>query len=742
MSTFDPSEYNFAELSLKDLADAREDFHLHLMKKKNVVATALGYYRIRKAEKWPTAENPHPDNSGFKSTARTLENSEIRPYSWPAILVFVDTWENPQALISDSSAIIPKTYYLKNGKAVPICVIESKKQDRVTSDVDIDGLHFPTNIISGGFPLMTEVQGRDHIASFGCLVTDGHYTYALTNRHVTGDPGSEITTFLDGKETVVGEASELQIGRVLFNEIYPDFPAQKTYLNMDIGLMRVNDVNQWKAEILEIGEMGRLIDINNDNISLKLVGQPVIGYGAVSGKKIIGELQALFYRYKSVGGFDYVSDFLIGPAAGQPVGELNVHHGDSGTLLLVDCPEGGEPLGILWGMHEFIENAGKKVQPYILGTFLSNVCNYLDVEIVRDWNLGQVNTWGSVGHFKIGAYACELVKANTKCSTFLMANQKNIGYTDLDMTGGKMVPGKVPHGTFVPLADVPDIIWRNDPRRKADESNHFADMDEHNPAVMNDQSLLKLNEDLNFITIEQWLAFDKEMDIADPVYKTEKDGTKTLRPRRGALPFRIWQCYNQMIKSLKAGNLKEYLVAGGIMSHYAGDACQPLHISYLHHGETVKEMGVHSDYETGLIAAKMADLFPMIHALGQEVNDAELIGPHGKDAAVHIISLMRNTIAAFPPMEVLESWRNAKGRGKTEKMWAELNDKTAATMATGAHALAILWQSAWKHGNGDALPTEALIELKQADLIKLYSDLTFIPSYTLDDVEAYKAVCW
>ena len=52
-------ENNFALLSLRDLLAAREHFHLHLMHKQNVVATAVGRYRIRKDDPWPGSGKPN-----------------------------------------------------------------------------------------------------------------------------------------------------------------------------------------------------------------------------------------------------------------------------------------------------------------------------------------------------------------------------------------------------------------------------------------------------------------------------------------------------------------------------------------------------------------------------------------------------------------------------------------------------------------------------------------------------------
>lgn len=70
----------------------------------------------------------------------------------------------------------------------------------------------------------------------------------------------------------------------------------------------------------------------------------------------------------------------------------------------------------------------------------------------------------------------------------------------------------------------------------------------------------------------------------------KQTGEKQLRPRESALPFRIWKMYKQMIKSLSSGKVAEFLEAGGTMAHYGGDACQPLHIAALHHGDEISHV--------------------------------------------------------------------------------------------------------------------------------------------------------
>src|SRR5437879_436880 len=91
---YQKSGNDFQTLSVRDLLDAREMYHLHLMNRPNVVATAIGKYRIRSADSWPNENGPGKVHGRAE---RTLQNSEIRPYSWPCILVFVDKWEDENA---------------------------------------------------------------------------------------------------------------------------------------------------------------------------------------------------------------------------------------------------------------------------------------------------------------------------------------------------------------------------------------------------------------------------------------------------------------------------------------------------------------------------------------------------------------------------------------------------------------------------------------------------------------------
>ena len=374
----------FNMLSLKDLVEARDHYHVHLMHKENVVATAVGRYLVRKTT---------PDTAAFASGLgrsatpdrgpRTLANSEVRPYSWPCVLVFVEEWVlphefgNPQKPHPDN--MVPRALYMPDGRVVPVCVVQV---DRITSDPGpVRNLTFPENLIGGGYPVLVDVQGQEHVASVGCLVSDGHLVYALTNRHVAGQPGEPVLlSILGGRKVEIGKTSNKHLTRLPFQNVYSGWPGKNVYVNLDIGLIEVADKEQWTAQVYGVGTMGRLADLSIENLSLKLIGCPVQGYGAAS-REMRGEIRALFYRYKSVGGFEYVADFLIGERthphkarAGKPKDAIpfDTHPGGSGTLWLLENEDevaGPMPLSPSSGGHVFAGKAGaSRLTPSRLAT--------------------------------------------------------------------------------------------------------------------------------------------------------------------------------------------------------------------------------------------------------------------------------------------------------------------------------------------------------------------------------------
>ncbi|HEY4324677.1 MAG TPA: hypothetical protein VGN20_11850 [Mucilaginibacter sp.] len=733
--------YNFSQLSLKDLIEARDLFHVHLMNKKNVVATAIGRYLIRKKD-----FDAHGvfKSSGDKS-ARTLQNSVVANISWPCILVFVNQWEEEKDLIGgNSSDIVPKTIYMPDGRTVPICVVLAETQVQSEAEVvDLDQLSFPKNLIGGGFPVYVKSQGETHIASVGCVVSDGHTYYALTNKHVSGDEGELIYSLFGQTETLIGKSSGKSLSKVNFTKLYPGWQGANLLVCCDAGLIRIDNVNQWKTDILGIDHMDELFDLNTFNFSLGLIAEHeckdnqslpaengnVVAYGAVSGM-MAGEIAALFYRYKSTGGMEYVSDFLI---AGRNGKSLNNHHGNSGTVFLLETKsdDGGtlyQPIALHWGQHEFYSGSDREAYNFSLSTCLSNICRELDVELVRGWNTDTDYSWGKTGHFKIAALACDIVTA-PKLRQLLQANKNNISFQDDAMLKGDMKNAK--WGQFVPLADVPDIIWRM--TRKADEANHFADMDESDPRVMQGKSLMQLcQESPNNVEIAVWNQYYQGMEAIDSTKSSEK---------RGALPFRVWQAYKLMVAALLAGNVEEFILVGGTASHYLGDACQPLHVSFLHHGHPDKpaESKVHSVYETNMLDGHMKELFDGVNRKFSGAPQVFNRYQGGKAAAEATITLMGNVISnILTPQEIIDVF-NEKAKSRIGNMWTKLGDRTIDCVAAGTINLALFWESAWAEGKGDDnIPVSKLGTIKPDTLVSLYNDKTKYESYKLKD-PAYQA---
>lgn len=725
--------FNYNHLSVKDLVEARDLFHVHLINKRNVVATAIGRYLIRTSD---IDKNGRYAPQKTKPP-RTLQNSVVIDISWPCILVFVDSWEDTEELAKrNASDIVSKEIFLPDGRIVPICVVYAPKLEKTNTTVSLSQIRFPDNVLGGGFPVYIKSQGETQIATIGCIVTDGHTYYALTNKHVTGDANENIYTIQGNSEVKIGNSVSKTLGKIPFSVLYENWESKHIIVSCDAGLFRIDNINDWKTDVLGIGTMGTIIDINTRNLTLGLLAEHdvingkrlhsktgnVVGYGAYS-KKVEGEILALFYRYKSVGGKEYVSDFVIQGRNGQP---LSVQHGDSGFLWHLELKETTNktyhPIALHWGQHQIISNSVESNFSFSLSTSVSNICRELDVEIVRGWNIDNDYSWGKLGHYKIAAKACEIV-TNKKLKKLLMANQGNISFTDTDIENGLMK--ELNSDTFCALADVPDIVWRK--FRKLDDANHFADMDESYEEVMNGKSLMDLckNNEKN-VDIDFWNDF----------YQQLEDHKQEDKPaKRGALPFRIWQAFNLMVGYLKQKKVAEFICIGGIVSHYLGDACQPLHISHLHHGTPGKEdeIDVHSVYET-----KMLDRYntEVLTLLNSKFNDPKKYVHYqtGRDAAFATIKMMNKIISKIlSPEEIIDVFNETGGRGRIPNMWDKLHVRTINTMTEGTLNLGLFWESAWKEGNGDALPETSLKKISETKLMELYNNKLFFPAYRLKD---------
>ncbi len=627
-----------------------------------------------------------------------------------------------------------------------MCVIEAPRER--TTDIEARNIRYPLNNIGPGNPIIAQVQGHQYAATIACLVTDGHRVYALTNRHVAGDVGETVWAFIGGHLERVGVSASKQMTRVPFAQLYPELPAQDAFINVDIGLIDLDDLSRWTTKIRGIGTMGAMADFSGPNLSLSLIGCHVRGVGAASGD-MRGEIQGLFYRYKTTGGFEYVADLFIGPRSsggngnGKRSGKtppFETQPGDSGTLWLLEpAPDSNGngngnrkqrsngkhakatpdhaylPLAVEWGRHMLNSTNGVRPQSFALATLLSRVCALLEVDPVADWNVDQTDTWGSIGHFSIAARTLVALSGRfPKLDTLMNNNALIVSHDDETiMRGDFSGMGSEP---FVPMADVPDFFWK--PRvgkqghtRPFEGPNHFADMDQPGP---DGRTLLDLNEDDEFVNPDRWEGFyDSVSDILS--------GKPIAPEHRGLLPFRVWQLFDAMVEFAGAGQADKFVCAAGVLTHYVGDACQPLHISFLHDGDPNRPVehtfsrgkrageteqrplgqGVHSAYEDAMVHDHRQDILDGLKKT-PKVAQKELVS-NGFEAARAVIGLMRNTFELIPPEDLVQTFieTGKTGKAATAALWKEFGKKTISVMQDGSHLLAVLWESAWAAGDGE-----------------------------------------
>ncbi|MCI0415619.1 hypothetical protein L0222_22825 [bacterium] len=779
-----PTRRKFSSLSVKDLLDARDAYHIHLAHLENVIGTAIGKYRLKRDEldvgkdtrKWRMARS----KSGSRSTRkkdfepRRLSNTTVREHSWPCVLVFVEKLWEPGELWKYPYQAVPRELYLPDGRVVPTCVVLAPRA--LDEPLPADRFNFPSAFIGGGYSCYTTAQQVERVGSLGCLVSKEGSVYALTNRHVAGETDQDVYSLVGGDRIKIGTSSKFFVTKKNFEEAYPGWPGKKVFLTMDVALVKVNDLNQWTSQVFGMGEVGTMLDMDTSTITLDLIGCPVRAFGSISGP-VEGTIHGFFYRYRTQAGIDYVSDILIGPRNPELNEELlpesakkgafpsvATRPGDSGTIWFID-PSARQPadtddddmkldrsklarklrpIGIQWAGQKLLGTEPEKPTHFALATFLSTTCRELDIELVTDVNTGLSEYWGKIGHFKIGFQACQLLN-NPNLRQLMQANSENIGFPDADLLQGTEFT--VGREDFVPLADVPDYKWvkNNAPARQKEPIQHFADIDEAGPN--GEASLLDRSANTNILNAVLWQSF---YDLFDG---------REYGPEEGVLPFRVWQIYNAMLSYIRANDARRFVAAAGIMAHYVGDASQSLHSSILHHGygppfrrkdpryeeyHDSKEYKIHSVYEAVMFERHPIQLINEINAqfaAGQAVQPVAVTQAGDKEgfrAARHLLNLMLRTYNRIPPRDIIAADDPTLNQPqRAALLFNRFHTETAQCIADSSQVLAELWESAWAEANGDQnIPQGDLVLIQEGVLTQICKEQNFIPAWTIDDFVA------
>ena len=300
----------------------------------------------------------------------------------------------------------------------------------------------------------------------------------------------------------------------------------------------------------------------------------------------------------------------------------------------------------------------------------------------------------------------------------------------------------------MPLADVPDLVWKNLPtavvggrdtsaRRGPEHPTHYADIDE--PRTTDGKTLRQLClADPTVVNVEAWQEFYTSLGHTDPA-------------DRGLLPFRVWQFFDEMVDAVAAGDAARFVCAAGLVSHYVGDASQPLHGSYLADGvpatptTPAQGQGVHSAYESAMVDAFAAEILTGLQATLTRRGAEQ--GPilSGHDAAVAVVHLMDRTAKTIKPADLVAVFaqtqvgRTTLGPTVTQAvlatLWEHVGAATVKVMADGTRTLAAIWEAAFAVGKGTrTIPTASAKAVDPAALQALYEDPDFVRSLDLDHI--------
>ncbi len=190
--------------------------------------------------------------------------------------------------------------------------------------------------------------------------------------------------------------------------------------------------------------------------------------------------------------------------------------------------------------------------------------------------------------------------------------------------------------------------------------------------------------DKNQLSVAAWQAF------YDAIGETQARD-------RGLLPFRVWQIFDAIVAFFASGDVAKAVCAIGVISHYVGDACQPLHGSMLSDGyrdradpggSTWPGKGVHATYEDKMVDRFSQDLLARIGPAAEAGAGGSIprIG-NGQDAAYALITLMDFSARTIPPSELRDRYIELGGgtsRPVVEGLWETFGARTATVMAAGA----------------------------------------------------------
>jgi hypothetical protein len=169
----------------------------------------------------------------------------------------------------------------------------------------------------------------------------------------------------------------------------------------------------------------------------------------------------------------------------------------------------------------------------------------------------------------------------------------------------------------------------------------------------------------------------------------------------GFLPYRIDELYVALVNAMKADHRNLVLLAG-LITHYAADATQPLHVTTYYDGKPDASgtgakllKGLHARYEVTF--AQDPDLNFRQRALEAAQAPSVLADVYGST-----IEVLRASSACVEP--IYATAEAHQGDNPYAEWDAEIGDLTAERLGAASTFAASLWLSAWEEAGRPELP--------------------------------------
>ena len=98
--------------------------------------------------------------------------------------------------------------------------------------------------------------------------------------------------------------------------------------------------------------------------------------------------------------------------------------------------------------------------------------------------------------------------------------------------------------------------------------------------------------------------------------------------------------YLDIVDSAAAGDTTRFIARRWNLAHYLGDACQPLHVSYLHHGEPGAAKVLCTRFRDILLGKFRKNVVADLQAKADHIVVGELFHG-GQRAAEYVMNLMK-----------------------------------------------------------------------------------------------------